>query len=213
MRKKKTITPTSGVSETLSDITIIMPTYDSSATLVPCLTELSKQEADIIKVLICDTGSHDGTPEMIQAQIKNGYWRRPCLRWPMAELDIVFIGSLADEGREKNVSKATAELLIHVTTPYVMRLDSDILLAPNTIKPMLSQIKADHKIGMLGLYWHPCESHVTTSSTIFRTEDARKIVWQWDRNGCDCLHAINQFRSLGFKIEQAPITARHLKYI
>ena len=102
--------------------------------------------------------------------------------------------------------------LENVTTPYMMRVDADILLEPNTLKPMLKMLKDDPSIGELNVPYYPSKGHITTDATMWPTALAKSVVWTWNAQGCDCIHVAKQISQRGFKVIQHPyLMARHLK--
>jgi len=204
------------VNEDCQDLTIVIFTFDSASTICPVLDQLGTQEVDNLKVLIVDTGSIDGTPELIEAQIQHGWWKPPVVR-ENYNIELVRL-ERQQGGKAENIIFAMKWLMENVKTPYFMRVDSDIMLSPNTIKPLLAMFKERGDLGMLTVTHNPQHSpegrHVSTGCTMFKTEDAKKIIWQWDSRGCECNHAQNQYSGLGLKCEFHPdLMARHLKFL
>jgi glycosyltransferase involved in cell wall biosynthesis len=212
MKKIKKEQVNIGVQESLEDFTVCIPTYNNVKTLTYCMDQLASQECEKLKVIICDTGSTDGTIEMVEAQIKNKCWIKPRF---VPELDITLIKKERRPGdKAQNIVSAMETFMKEVKTPYMFRLDSDIVLSPNTLKPMLSSLKMNPTIGMLTVHHWPAKGHVTTNATVFEMETIRKVVWQWNGTNCDCLTTANQLRGIHKKVMYHPtLSCRHLKHL
>lgn len=207
MKKKPelihTMKDTSYYSEMCQDITLLTLTKNASRTIVKHYESYGGQQVPHLKCLMCDTGSIDFTPELIVGQLKAGWWTLGCFG---TQLDIEVIGIKEDlKQKSLNIVAGIKESIEKITTPYFMRVDADIMLGRDTLRPLLHYFKANEShLGMLGVRYMPVRNHITTSCTLFRTEVAKKLVWQWDKAGCDCLHAINQLRGLGLAAEFHP---------
>jgi GT2 family glycosyltransferase len=200
-----------GVGESLDDLTICIPVFDRAETVTACLNQLQKQEANKLKVIVVDTGSQDGTPELIEAQIKNGWWKPPCFR-PELDMRVIRLGEV--KGKAAGVIAAMQCFQKEVTTPLMMRIEPDILIPPNALKPMVAMFKADDKLGMLAIGYDPLKNHVPTDCTMFRMSEVKKLTWQWTSQGCDCLHAFNELNALGLKVMfHATLRSRHLTFL
>lgn len=200
-----------GAGLNLSNLTICIPTFDRAKTVIACLDQLQQQEADQLNVLVVDTGSQDGTPELLETQIKNGWWRPPSFN-PELNMRIVRLPEI--RGKNKGVIAAMETFQKQVTTEFMMRIEPDILIPPNSLKPMMQMMIDDPTIGMLAIGYCPTKNHVPTDCTMFRMEDVRQITWQWTDQGCDCIHAFNQLNSIGKKVMFHPqLKSRHLIYL
>ena len=209
----------SGVYETAEDLTVFIFTFDNSRSIAAVLDSFASQELDKIKVVIIDNESWDGTPEQIQGALKNKWYLKPNFA---IDLDIKLITvPRVSPNRADNIVNNMKKLLEIVDTPFFMRIDSDILLSPNSLKPMLAMFKENENLSMLALRYCPKKDHIPTDCTMFRTEDARKVVWQWgiDKKdgqgwGCDCVNAFNQLNGLGKDVMWHPdLRVRHVKFL
>lgn len=200
-----------GGSLDLSNLTICIPTFDRAKTVVACLDQLQQQEVNKLKVLVVDTGSQDGTPELLETQIKNGWWRPPSFR-PEFDMRVIRLPEII--GKSKGVVAAMETFQKEVMTEFMIRIEPDILIPPNALKPMMQMMLDDPSIGMLAIGYNPIKDHVPTDCTMFRMEDVRQITWQWTAAGCDCIHAFNQLNAMGKKVLFHPhLTSRHLLFL
>lgn len=203
----------SGVYETAEDLTIFIFTFDSSRTITAVLDAFATQELDKVKIVIIDNESWDGTPELIEGQLKNKWYQKPNFA---IDLDIKLITlSRVSANRADNIVNNMKKLLEIVDTPFFMRLDSDVILSPNSLKPMLAMFKENPNLAMLALRYCPKKDHIPTDCTMFRTEDAKKVEWQWTRQtGCDCINTFNQLNGLGKDVMWHPdLRVRHVKFL
>lgn len=201
----------SGAGLDLQNLTIVIPTFDRAKTIVACLDQLQQQEANKLNVLIVDTGSQDGTPELIEAQIKNGWWRPPSFR-PEFNMKVIRLPEV--RGKAAGVIAAMETVQKEVTTEFMIRIEPDILIPPNSLKPMMQMMIDNPSIGMLAIGYNPIKDHVPTDCTMFRMDDVRQITWQWTDAGCDCIHALNQLNAIGKKVLFHPyLTSRHLNFL
>lgn len=202
-----------GIYETAEDLTVFIFTFDSSKTITTVLDAFATQELDRVKIVIIDNESWDGTPELIQGQLKNGWYKKPQF---VIDLDIKLITvSRISPNRADNIVANMQRLLEIIDTPFFMRLDSDVILSPNSLKPMLVMFKENPNLAMLALRYCPKKDHIPTDCTMFRTEDAKKVVWQWTKTtGCDCINTFNQLNGLSKDVMWHPdIQVRHVKFL
>lgn len=201
----------SGAGLDLNKLTVCVPTFDRAKTVIACLDQLQQQEVDKLNVLIVDTGSQDGTSELLETQIKNGWWRPPSFR---PELNMRVIRLPEVRGKGKGVVAAMETFQKEVTTEFMMRIEPDILIPPNSLKPMMQMMIDDPTIGMLAIGYFPTKDHVPTDCTMFRMSDVKQITWQWTDQGCDCIHALNQLNAIGKRVLFHPtLTSRHLNFL
>lgn len=90
-------------------VSVIVPTYNSAATLLECLGALASQYYKNIEIIIADSFSKDKTKEIARSFTKN----------------IIDAGSLA-LARKKGIDLATGK--------YILFLDSDQIINPDTIE-------------------------------------------------------------------------------
>ena len=201
----------SGVNENLDNLTICIPAFDRAKFITACLDQLEFQETDRLKVLVVDTGSQDGTPELIETQIKNGWWKPPSFR-PFLDMRLVRLPEI--KGKGAGVVAAMEYFQKTVDTEFMMRIEPDILIPPNALRPMMGMFREDPTLGMLAIGYCPTKDHVPTDCTMLRMCDVRAITWQWSKAGCDCMHAFYQLNSVGKKVKFHPeLKSRHLRFL
>jgi glycosyltransferase involved in cell wall biosynthesis len=187
------------------ELTITIPTMNSTKTLSLVLNSLVIQRINIdFKVLIFDNGSTDGTVEMVNAIIKNNYYK----------MDIRLIETTERSGgRTFNIPFMRYKICQEVDTEYLFFLDSDVILPPNAVLDLLESFKKRNDLGMLSIRYEPNADHVQMGATLWKTEIAKKIKWIIDEN-CECKNAIKSLLELGLKAEyHNTLQARHLRYL
>ena len=190
----------------MDEITVCIPNLNASITLPACLEALNFQEIEPIKAIVFDNGSFDGSVELIEARIKNNWFKKVNLS--------ILKQTEREGGKTVNIAFLRYKICQAVTTPYLMFLDADVLLPPHAILPCLKKVKADEKLACLGIRYEPLADHVQMGATVWRTEIARQVKWMWDARGCDCRSALRHLDEAGLKYcYHEGLQARHVKII
>ena len=113
-------------------ISAFIPTYNSARTLEKTVTSLKNQTVKPDRIIIVDSGSTDETENIA---ISNGIEY-----FPPSYFGFDFLGL----GRARN------RVLELIDTPYLLSVDSDIVLERNYIEKMLPLFKKDAKIAGVG---------------------------------------------------------------
>ena len=185
-------------------LTVCIPTHNNLPTIRIALTGLSHQLLRP-RILVLDNGSKDGTVEALGAQLKNKWFGN-------MQLELTKSNAVSG-GRTKNIPLVRHLFCQTVITDFLMFLDSDVLIPPNILSPMLELVLARPKLGMLGLRYDPIASHVKLGATIVRTAIVKDHRWKIDPQVCECVRVARFFESGGFTVEHFPDqTARHLRY-
>lgn len=197
--------PNYGCEQKCEDLTICIPMWDSAMTISATLTMLNGyQEVENLKVIIADNGSKDGSAELVQTVIKNNWFPRLQIRFIQA-------GKPSND-RWESIYYMRQLLVKSVDTDYMMFVDGDIILSPNTLKPTLRYLKDHPKIGGLNVRFAPGKDHVPTASTMYKTDVIKKCEWKPGKFICDCLDILTQLNLLGYSSEYMPeIQCRHFK--
>lgn len=180
-------------------ITFAIPTFNNGKTLMKCIDGILNQNIKCC-IKIMDNDSKDGSLEMIQTAIKN--------KW-FGEVDIK-ISEAPDRVRKLNILLMRYKLAQSVDTEFIMFIDADVILYPNTVSEMLKEFKEN--TGMMGVCYVPYTDHVRIGATIMRSEVAKKINWRMDKENCECKNCANQLKEMGLEtIGFKGATAQHLK--
>ena len=159
------------MDQTKIDLTICIPTSNSATTLKLILKSLTYQEINP-NVLIYDNDSKDGTAEMVEAMLKNKFFSLMNLKLSKA---IKLQGN-----RFFNIPFMRYKICQEINTKYLMFLDSDVLIPPNSIKPLLKEFQSDEKNGMVvpqesityEKYLNYLEAHKALANIKILAEDA-----------------------------------------
>jgi poly-beta-1,6-N-acetyl-D-glucosamine synthase len=115
-------------------LTIIVPAYNEAESIADTIRALQAQTVDIESIVVVDDCSTDGT----------GYIAR--------SLGVDVLTAETNTG-----SKAGAQnlALAQTTTPYVMAVDADTVLAPDAVERVLTKLRSDHAIAAVCGYVVP----------------------------------------------------------
>ena len=135
-------------------ISIIIVTYNSKKELPECLESIKKQTVPC-EVFIVDNASTDGTQELI---------KKTCEKWP--KMGVI----LNTENR--GLAYGNNQPLHMCTGDYVLFLNPDTALKPNTIELLVSYLEIHPSVGVIGpkSYFEDGNPHVSFhySWTIFQ---------------------------------------------
>ena len=70
MRRVPPVPPRPDAASSGATVSVIVPTLNEARRLTPCLTGLSRQGASLIEVIVVDSGSTDGTPDLVAGATK-----------------------------------------------------------------------------------------------------------------------------------------------
>lgn len=196
------------MNKRLDDLTVAIPTFNSTLKLPMCIASLGYQGVDGLKVLIGDNQSTDGTYEMMEARIKNHVH-------PNMEIKLVQCGRNPDS-TISNICMMRRKLCSMVMTPYMMFLDSDVILAPHSIRPLYEAFLAEKEtVGMYGIRYESNVDHVQVGATMWDSMIAKNMTWTSDKSNCECRIAMIQLGRmtppLGAKYHD-DLQARQFKY-
>src|SRR5262245_21674789 len=104
----------------MPQLAVIIPTYNRRAMLMECLDALEKQSIprDAYEILVIDDHSPDDTPQRMQVRVKQ--YGEHALRFFRQEMN-------AGPSAARNVGIRNAQ------SDWLLFLDDDILVAPNTL--------------------------------------------------------------------------------
>jgi len=180
------------------ELTVCIPAHNSATTLKGCLLSLEQQKVTV-PVLIYVTPGEDGTREMVDALIANNYF-------PALDLSC-YRGT--ESARRGDARKALCRL---VRTPYLFFLDSDVVLAANSLVPLYKMFKNNKTVGMLSIPYMTAAGHVLLGASMMRTTEALKVDWE-EADHCECRNVGLQLKELGLGVASHPtLQACHMKY-
>lgn len=103
------------------------------------------------------------------------------------------------------------------TTPWLMFLDDDVVLAPDCVRRLFDGLRERPLFAALGAdYLHEsrgriCAPHVAMGAVLFRRQALRLIKFRWSRNHCECRCCCRDLRRQGLGIGYLPeARARHI---
>lgn len=183
-------------------LTICIPCFNSLPTIRVVLNVLNFQDL-YPKIIILDNGSTDGTFEALSA-MKVYKWFKDL------DIELRCFGQISNRGHQ-NINFIRHKFCELVKTKYLMFLDSDVLLPPYILKPLLEVIEKREDLGMLGLKYDVNTNHVKMGATILRSALAKNIKWKKTEDACECLNCAKDLLVRGFKVEHYDKQlARHL---
>lgn len=130
--------------------------------------------------------------------------------FPDLNIELTYFGEVT-RTRNQNLDMVRHKLCEMVDTKYIMFLDSDVLIPPHSIKPMLQQLEHDNRIGMIGLKYDYNTTHVKLGASIIRTKLIKDLKWKRTDDECQCLCAAKEILIRGYTVQHYTKTlARHL---
>lgn len=126
-------------------VSVVFPTMNRKEDLIKCIESLKASTHKKIEIVIGDNGSTDGSPNEIKK------------RFP----EVILLENKLNLGSPvaiNNCIKASSG-------EFILRLDDDEIVEPNTIEEMLKVLKKDPKIGAVScLYFYTEEPNVLRSA-------------------------------------------------
>lgn len=114
-------------------ISVVIPTYNRGLSISKCIESVLIQNYDNIEILICDDFSTDNTREVFYSL----YGDRS---------NIIF---LQREDGLKGANAARNNGIIHASGEYILFLDSDDILTPNSIAIRIAELDKNSDIDMI----------------------------------------------------------------
>jgi len=103
-------------------------------------------------------------------------------------------------------------------SPWVMFLDDDVVLGPETTARLLDGLKARPAYGALAADYlgesrqGAISPHVAMGATLFRRVALQQVRFRWERDRCECQCCCDDLRRQGIGIRYLPdAVARHVK--
>ncbi len=169
------------------DVTVAIPTFNSTCTIMSVLQRLFHQGIKPM-ILIIDNGSKDGTVEMLQAVIDN--------KW-FGTADIVLqTAPQLIGGREKSIPYIRYKLAQAVKTEYLFFLDSDVLLPGYCLPGLKEYMEEDANRAGVAVRYEPLADHVQFGAILMKTEIAKQIKWKISEGKCECHWATESLKAM-----------------
>lgn len=186
------------------EISVIIPSYDSLATLRSTVTETLNNQANFdFEVIVADDGSRDGTPEWLASRCDDR--RLIALRLPRPEARVMGAGGFR-AGIARNAAAAVARGRI------LLFLDADILIPPNYLEEHWrlhacwdlvqgTRLQLKHEPERVWTYAEVAASDLETLSEYwgeFQSRDWKDLDSKWKFTSTFCLSiARDRFFALG----------------
>jgi GT2 family glycosyltransferase len=122
---------------------IVIPTYNRADELIECLGSLIKAGIRETQIIVVDNNSQDNTAEMLKKNFPKMHARH-----------------LDENSGATGASNIGFKLALEQGATHVLRLDSDTIVAPDFLRPLIEQIQANPKIGAVApkiYYFDPPE--------------------------------------------------------
>lgn len=129
--------------EKKSNVTVIIPCFNDGLYVKEALLSIQNQSLKADKVIVVDDGSDTATKEVLNT-----------ITFP--NLEIIF-------QENQGVSVARNNAIHKATTPYILNLDADDILAPTFIEKAVAILNSNETIGAVGSY---CQLFDTKNSCI-----------------------------------------------
>lgn len=111
---------------------IVIPTWNRRDDLLECLSSLRSLEYDPFHVLIIDNASEDGSADEVNK------------RYPQFE-----VVRLKENIGAPAASNIGFQLALSNDAEFVLRLDSDTIVAPNFLTPLVNHLEDNHRTGIV----------------------------------------------------------------
>lgn len=122
-----------------------------------------------------------------------------------------------DRCRWEAIARARNEGKLHGNTPWLMFLDDDVVLAPECVSRLVSELRRRPAYGALAADYlgqaraGRVSPHVSMGATVFRREVLDQIRFRWDRQRCECQCCCDDLRRLLWGVDYSLVArARHL---
>jgi hypothetical protein len=198
------------------EVTFVMPTYQSFGTLGLALHHLEWGAQTVpMKAIFGENGSVDGTQDFVRALRDDtptrAYWLK---EWRAIQV----VEAPQNEGYPKGMPRILSNMrdlframLPMVDTPYVLTVDADVCVPPGGVRTMLEMLKANEKIGIVGIGYDRRANHVKHGCSMIRAELAQKFTLT--EKTCMCQQFCEQAVAMGYEVRHVPaMSARHVKW-
>jgi len=212
------------VSSVPTEVTCVIPFYRAWLTLPRVLFRLEKGAQDVpMDLVICDNSSDDPIRDAVYGPRFAPYmqargFRRVTVLDPVPQTGPQDFERLEGkpcgptEAAYRNMIFMWSKLLLSVETEFVLFVDADVEMPVGGVRLLLERMKADPKLGELGLQYDWDVDHVEQGCTMARRVVFKDMPWRLD--GCPCRFVTRWLRAHGWKAEHVDpraMRATHLK--
>ena len=192
------------------DLTIIVPTRSSWSTLPRSIEALSRATQDTpARIVVFETGDdHERLQGILDAP--------GALDYEIVSIPSRGIENKQDE-RYANLLCMWAMAMEKVTTPYMMRVDSDLVIPTDSIHRLMTGMLGNSRLGEYAIPYRVSPTskrvhdHVTCGCTMFRMEALREIAPIQRRGSCDCKYVSEKLLASGWEVRTVSrIRAEHI---
>jgi GT2 family glycosyltransferase len=123
-------------------VTLLVLTYNGREMVLACLESVMQSTYDNLHVVVIDNGGSDGTPEAV-----NSAWG-----------DRVEVLRIEHNVKFSRANNQGIRLAMERSADYVMLLNDDTVIAPETVSELVDAAESDPAIGFVGpkiYYWKP----------------------------------------------------------
>lgn len=175
------------------EVTACIGTYNAGDTLGQVLKRLAPGFQEIpVHVILCDTGSTDWTPAIIE------HFARNAEDYKLRSVQVL-PAIIHHEDRGSNYAHVRAKLIAAVETPYLWAVDADVIPPAGCAGRLLEELKTREDLGAIGCMYNHTVDHVQWGCTVYRTELLKKM--DIGVKGCTCRYIQGELEKLGKTVE------------
>jgi cellulose synthase/poly-beta-1,6-N-acetylglucosamine synthase-like glycosyltransferase len=89
-----------------------------------------------------------------------------------------------------------------VQTPYILNLDSDVIIPKNFVDEALKEFQDDKVVAISIPYDPDLQGHLPFGPSLWRTKILQDLYdWTEDKGYCECRYIFNKMEILGYKVK------------
>jgi hypothetical protein len=101
-----------------------------------------------------------------------------------------------------------------VQTSFTLNLDSDVIIPLDFIEEALKEFQDDKVVVISIPYESDIQGHLPFGPSLWRTEILQELYdWEFGKGDCECRYMWEKVKSLGYKIVELDMKAKHLRRI
>lgn len=199
------------------EVTVCMPVYNAIFTVQKSLRSCWFSRQGIpLNVFAVENASNEGTQDFMRGLMKPSVTRDTWLtlsKW--RELRVFELPQAEGHAwrfpREfYNLRSCFRLMFAKAQTEYVLTLDADVDAPAGGVRTLLEALKADDKLGIVGIKYDDNVTHVKHGFSLMRAKDARRWAARLQTHDCMCSQWCKMAEDEGYKCVNLPgLTARH----